>query len=90
MRGIRLGERERYLLLDLSGDLAEGSRRAPEPAADTRSGREVMRRALRRLESLGLVRSEGGQTTLTDLGRKVTATYRQELASGKRIRWEGR
>jgi hypothetical protein len=87
MGGVRLGERERHLLLDLSGVLVGWSRQAPESAADTRSGREVTRRALRRLESLGLVRSEGGRPTLTDLGRTVTATYQRELVSGGRIRW---
>jgi hypothetical protein len=94
LKGVRLGQRERFILLDLADDfgLVERSTgifrgRHPSPADDTRSGEEIMRRALLRLEALGLVHSVGGRPALTALGRTVVTIHRKALHTGARIRW---
>jgi hypothetical protein len=79
--GIHLGAVERRALLALADKVP------PAPTAETRSAREVLRRALVRLAELGLVR-KGARLALTRLGQHVVEQFRQGLQDGKRIRWE--
>jgi hypothetical protein len=81
LAGVRLGRVERGILLDLLGG------RRPHPVGDTRSAQVVHRRALARLERLGLVGNGEDRLGLTDLGRTLVARHWSELAAGRRIRW---
>jgi hypothetical protein len=112
---VRLGSRERALLLDAEGRAFESDSKITGGLAvrghnlgralpgrerdlivreDERSARVAAVRAAKRLEDLGLVEYRNqlrGQRlvyiALTDLGAAVVEHFRDELTTGRRIRW---
>ncbi len=98
LKGVRLGKRERELL---QRGAPPGSRERPDAVTGmtrivgaTRSERQSLFRAARRLEDLGLVeyaRQRGFERSvyisLTELGAAVVERYGAELRFGHRIRW---
>jgi hypothetical protein len=84
LRGIRLGKAERFVLLNAVGPAEEGVRlRGGNPVAD-----EVVRRAVRTLNRHGLAELRWHGVRLTPLGALVVSVAREQLATGKRLRWD--
>ena len=88
LSGVRLGKRERWLLLHLpTARIADGGSRFrgfPKKLTDSES--EVYRRALAKLQRIGLIDFHADYY-VAPLGRKVLGCYRNELETGRRIRW---
>lgn len=97
LRGLRLGHRERQLLLSappsdaMIAGTTEGAYRIKE---STRAAQVATHRAARKLADRGLVhllhplaRELGVSIFRTDIGDAVVDVYADQLASGQRIRW---
>jgi hypothetical protein len=98
LRGVRLGRRERALLLAAPPSSSyhppstEGAYRIKEP---TRSMQVATQRASKRLAELGLVhrlyplayKTLGVSIFRTEFGDEIVVSYRRQLEDGQRIRW---
>ena len=98
LAGIRLGKHERRILLR-----APKPNQAARPIGPYKAGRsasEAHRRALRKLDRIGLVdywhryqesgKYLGNEVRRTRLGQAVVDHYRHELEHGQAIRWPRR
>ena len=98
LAGVRLGKHERRILLDAPSP----SRTAIPlvPAQPGRSASEAHRRALRKLDAVGLIdywhrhqvsgRYLGNEVRRTPFGQAVIDRYRNEMENGLPIRWPRR
>jgi hypothetical protein len=98
LRGVRLGRWERHLLLTAPPPGSQERENAitglMHVTGPTRSERQAMFRAARKLKDLGLVLYmkqladvRGVYIELTPLGAEVVERYERELTGGRRIRW---
>ena len=104
LRGVRLGKWERRVLIHARQSFwstLTGDRWQPHMGEDlTRSERECVRRAIRKLRGIGLVNvgpellwGDGrrgrppNEVNLTKLGKGVCGTFWMELLEGEPIRW---
>ena len=99
---VRLGKREREVVLALPTWEASRSGWSPFDPAWSRSRRESCLRAIRKLHRTGLVLVDHRSLStywgsrpfrvawLSSLGAEIVARFRSELISGGRIRWDAR
>jgi hypothetical protein len=90
LRGVRLGKRERGILLAASPPASWSVLRSPRHRS--RSDKMAWQRAARRLRDLGLIELEqhkryGQLLQRTKLGQKVVERYREQLDLDLPIRW---
>jgi len=87
--GVRLGRRERQILIEAATPTAKRPRRGPYYQSRERSKRMAWQRAARRLRDLGLIKYEPERWHIrrTILGQRVADRYWEELNTGRPIRW---